>query len=107
LPSPRISFFGLSQSAPQFWKYVPQAAQIRIESGYFYETYVADGAGRVLQQVPPNVEGYVVAEAALPDSPPAPQGPQPAFGISGLNYFFDAYANWVLARVYLQKKLSQ
>jgi predicted amidohydrolase len=106
LPSPRISFWGLSQSAPQFWKYLPHAAQIRIESGYFYETYVADATGSVLQQVPPNVEGYVVAEAALPDSPPAPQGSQPAFGISWLNYFFDAFANWVLARVYQQKRTS-
>jgi len=102
-PSPLVSLMTFALTCPRLWKYVPQADRVRVEARYFNETYVADAAGKVLQRVPAEKEGYALSEVALPPAPPEPQGQQPAFGISRLNYLLDAFANWALAPVYRRR----
>ena len=104
LPKPRASLLGMAMTAPRLWKYLPQATQMQVESGYFEETYLADASGEVLAQVPAGEEGFVIAEVVLPDSPPPPKGKPPAYGLSIFSYLFDRYANLLLAGEYRRKK---
>ena len=100
VPSPKVSLAAYLLMRPDFWKYISQADAVRVEAGYFNETYIADADGRVLQRVPPEVEAGTLAEVALADTPPQPRGEQPPFGISTFAYWFDAFANWILASAY-------
>ena len=100
VPSPKVSLVAYLLMRPDFWKYISQTDAVRIETGYFNETYIADAAGQVLQRVPPEVEACALAEVALSDSPPQPRGEQPPFGISVFAYLPDAFANAVLPAVY-------
>ena len=100
VPSPRASLAIYALAHPGLWKYIPQAEAVRIETGYFNETYVADAAGQVLQRVPPEVEACALAEVTLADAPPQPRGKQPPFGISALAYAFDVYVNRLSSLVY-------
>jgi predicted amidohydrolase len=95
VPSPRASLAILG-----LWKYIPRADAVRIETGYFNETYVANAAGQVLQRVPPEIEACALAEVTLADAPPQPRGKQPPFGISVLAYVFDVYMNRLSSLVY-------
>jgi predicted amidohydrolase len=104
LPKPRASLMGMAMTAPRLWKYLPQADKIRVEAGYFEETYLADASGEVLAQVPAGEEGFVIAEVELPDSPPLSKGKPPAYGLSVFSYLFDRYANLLLAGEYKRKK---
>ncbi len=54
--------------------------------GIVNETYIASATGEVLAQVPAEVEGYVMVEAALPDALYLPKKPSPRFGLSFLAY---------------------
>lgn len=74
---------------------MPQAEQVRIEAGYFNESYAADACGQILSQVPPGVEGYTIAEVNCPASPPQPSGRQPSFGLSAAAYGLDTFANLI------------
>jgi N-carbamoylputrescine amidase len=100
VPSPKVSLAVYTLARPDLWKYIPQADAVRVETGYYNETYVADAAGRVLQRVPPEVEAYTLAEMVLADTPPQPHGKQPPFGISAFAYWSDAFADWILASAY-------
>jgi predicted amidohydrolase len=104
LPSPRLSLAAFALMAPRLWKYMPQADHLCVEAGYFNETYIADASGKVLQQVPAGVEGFALADVALPDALPNPHGAQPPFGISIFAYLFDVLANLGLASEYRRKK---
>lgn len=55
-----------------------------------------------MTRVPPEVESYAMAEVALADSPPQPQGKQPPFGLSVWPYLLDEFANVALIPVYRQ-----
>jgi predicted amidohydrolase len=103
LPSPAISLASFLLTKPHLWKYLRQAKQVTAEAGYFNETYIADASGNVLARVPPEVEGFTLAEIEIPASPPQPRGKQPAFGVSIFNYWFDAFANWIMAALYRKK----
>ena len=94
-PRPRLSMITLALTCQRLWKIVPQAEQVRIEAGYFNESYAADAYGQILSQVPPGVEGYTIAEMKCPVSPPQPSGPQPRFGLSAAAYGLDAFANLI------------
>ena len=100
VPSPKVSLAAYVLMRPDFWKYISQADAVRIETGYFNETYIADAAGRVLQRVLPEVEACTWAEVTLSDSPPQPRGKQPPFGISVFAYLLDAFANAALPKIY-------
>jgi len=103
LPRPRISLASFLMSAPHLWKHIPQAEHVIVESKYFNETYVADASGNVITHVPPEIEAFTLAEVEIPDIPPQPSGKQPAFGISHLSYWSDAFANWVVMPLYRKK----
>jgi len=97
---PRFSLLVYTLARPDLWRYIPQGEAARITTGYLNETYVADAAGQVLRQVPPETEAYALAEVALADAPPQPQGKPPAYGVSAFVYLFDVVFNALLAPVY-------
>jgi predicted amidohydrolase len=103
LPRPGISLASFLLSAPHLWKQIPQAEHVIVESKYFNETYVADASGNVLAHVQPEVEAFALAEIEISDTQPKPRGKQPAFGISHLSYWSDAFANWMVAAHYRKK----
>jgi predicted amidohydrolase len=103
LPRPGISLSSFLLSAPQFWKYLPQAEQVFIESRYFNEAYIADASGNVLTKILSEVEAFALAEIEISDAQPKPYGKQPAFGISTLSYWSDAFANWMVTPLYRKK----
>lgn len=103
LPNPKQSVAMLALMVPQLWKYRSQFEQARIETDYFNETYIADVSGIVLQRVQPEVEGYVLGNVTLSDSPPQPKGKQPPFGIPAFSYLVDRIANKMLASEYKKK----
>lgn len=94
MPRPKFSLGYLGLMLPKLFKYWGQADQVEIEAGYYNETYIADAAGKVLQQVPAETEGYAIGEIELPDEPPQPEGKQPPFGLPFLSYMF----TWVISR---------
>jgi predicted amidohydrolase len=100
VPAPKTSVAVHTLARPDLWKYISQAGAVRVEAGYFNETYIADAAGRVLRRVPPEAEAYTLAEVVLADTPPQPHGKQPPFGISVLAYVFDVCANRLSSLVY-------
>lgn len=100
VPLPRLSLLIYTLARPDLWRYIPQGEAARITSGYLNETYVADAAGRVLQQVPPETEAYALAEVTLAGSPPQPRGKPPAYGVSAIVYLFDVVFNALLTPVY-------
>jgi predicted amidohydrolase len=103
LPCPRLSLTAFAFTAPWLLKYIPQADRLSIEANYFNETYIADAAGQVLHRVPPGVEGYALSQVTVPEAPPIPKDPQPAFGISEFAYLFDTLAKMGLAVEYRRK----
>jgi predicted amidohydrolase len=102
IPLPHLSLAIYSLTRPDVWQYIPQAQAVRVESGCFNATYIADASGKVLAQAAPESESYVVAEVALADALPQPQGEQPAFGLPVSAYAFDDFANLALAPLYRQ-----
>lgn len=100
VPLPRLSLAVYALFRPDLWPQVACADQIRVEATYFSETYVADGEGRVLDQVPAGHEGYALAEVTLAPASPVPFGPPPRFGLSPFAYAVDRFANAALAPIY-------
>lgn len=100
IPMPKLSLAAYTISRPDLWRYLPMTEGLRVEAGYFQDTYIADAQGKVLAQVAPGAEHYVVAETKIPESTPQPSTPQPAFGISPFAYMFDEFANTVFAPLY-------
>jgi len=107
MPSPQVSLATFALACPRLWKYFSQAGDVVLETEYFQETYIADAGGNVIRSVPPGVEGYAIAEVAIPDSPPQPDGEQPQFGISRFVYGMDVFANGVMVREYERKLRSK
>ncbi|MBN1312876.1 MAG: carbon-nitrogen hydrolase family protein [Anaerolineae bacterium] len=103
VPMPRLSFSLLVLASPALWRYLPQAAESRIEGGFCQETYVADAGGKVLDQVAAGSESYALAEIRLADAPPQPTGRQPEFGLTPLPYLLDALFNTVATPIYRRK----
>lgn len=100
VPLPHLSLMIGTLSRPDFWPYLPQAGQVRVEAGYFNETYIASAHGHILAKVPPDTEGCVVSEVTLTDSPPQPRAPQPRFGTVFLTYLLDQILNALMVPVY-------
>jgi hypothetical protein len=103
IPKPKLSLALFSMMVPPLWKYRSQFENIRMETEYFNETYIADDSGTILQSVQPNTEGFAISNVLLPDSPPQPKGKQPHFGISNFTYLIDMIANMLLTSEYRKK----
>ncbi|MBN1431089.1 MAG: carbon-nitrogen hydrolase family protein [Anaerolineae bacterium] len=103
LPLPRLSLALLALASPALWRYFPRAAESRIESGFYQETYIADANGKMLDQVPAGSENYALSEIYLADAPPQPTGRQPGFGLTPLPYLIDALFNAAATPLYRRK----
>mgnify|MGYP005840079035 CR=1 FL=1 len=101
-PLPRISLALLFLGRPDLWPVLGRARDLRIESDYFEETYIADASGTLLAQVAEG-EGYALAEVELADHLPGPRPQQPRFGLSPLLYvLFDWMGSALMVPVYRQ-----
>lgn len=100
IPLPRLSLFLYAFTRVDLWLKFLGADRVRVEMPYYHETWITDADGEILCRVPPDVEGYALAEVTLPDLPPSPRRPQPAFGISLFAYLFDEVANLLLTSRY-------
>ncbi|MEW6404068.1 MAG: carbon-nitrogen hydrolase family protein [Chloroflexota bacterium] len=103
IPAPKLSLMMLALIYPPVWKYKSRFDQVRMKTGYFNETFIADASGTVLQRVPAEVEGYVLDNVSLPDSPPQPKRKQPSSSISKFAYVLDTMANMMFASEYERK----
>jgi predicted amidohydrolase len=106
IPRPRLSLALYSLAQPGLLRYIARADQVRLESGYYQETFVADATGKVLARVPAASEGLALGAVMLSDSPPQPQGQQPTTGLSPLVFWVDRLTNRLMAQVY-QRQVSQ
>jgi predicted amidohydrolase len=100
IPNSKSSMTILTLVVPRLWKYRAQFGQARMETGYFNETYVADAAGKVLERVALDAEGYALSQVNLADNPPAPNGKQPAYGIPAMTYWMDDLIKWMVTPQY-------
>lgn len=105
LPNPRLSLTLFMAARPDLlWKYGGQAEQVRVECGYFNETFIADASGRVLGRVERDGDDFMVSTVSLAEQTPIPQGPQPKMALSPLTYQADAFANALMAGYYEKHK---
>jgi predicted amidohydrolase len=100
LPLPSLSLMVMSALRPDLWKYIPRAGDVRLETNYFQETYIATGDGRVLGKVDPETEGYTLATVTLADEPPSLRRKQPRFGIPLTAYMLDMVGNVMFTPIY-------
>lgn len=106
VPLPRLSLAIYALFRPDLWPQVLRANRVRVEAGYFAETYVAGADGCVLERVPAGHEAHALAEVVLTDEPPLSAGSPPRFGLSPFAYAFDGFANVALAPVYRRRVRS-
>lgn len=107
IPNPKLSMLMIALMVPALWKFRSQFGRVRIETGYFAETYIADASGKVLQQVQPDAEAAIVSEVSLADTTPQPAGKQPPFGIAPFSYLLDNIVNRFMAPVYKRNTKSK
>jgi len=100
LPNFQSSLMMFSMMYPSLLKYRSQFEQVRIESNYFNETYVANNTGDVLQSVAPEMEGFAISEVLIPDFPPQSIEKQPAFGLPRYMYLIDSTADMMFGTEY-------
>jgi len=100
MPRPGVSLSVYFLFRPDLWRYAFRAEEVRVESGYFQETYVADAEGQVLARVPAGVEGVALADVRTSERAPQPAGRPPRFGLPVFAYLLDVFANALLVSVY-------
>lgn len=101
LPFPKFAATSFLSLRPDLWKYIRQAEEITISSGYFDDTFIADADGNVLAKTKLDNDDFVVAPVTLPDKTPQPTSPkQPASGLGAVTYLVDAYVNAILKNYY-------
>ena len=100
LPRPKFSMAMLFAMRPDLWKYLPDAKKLRVECGYYNDSYIATANGQVLAQVPTDSEGFVISEVTLADAPPQAKGQQPAFGLHPMIYSIDSVMDVFLGSTY-------
>lgn len=106
IPRPKMAVLLLGFFFPRIWKHFKQAEQIEIETDYFNETYISDAAGQVLAQVPPETEGFVMAEVNLPAAPPPAKGKPPRYGMPLSGYGLDWFFRRVTTATYRQHQTT-
>jgi len=103
LPKPRLSFALVGLLFPSLWNQLHQLNHLRVETGYYDETYIADGSGNVQKCVQPGMEGIAVSTVMLPDQPPLSRGEQPSFGIPSFSYWLDRVMNRIMRAEYRKR----
>jgi len=103
IPRPRLSLAIQLAARPDLWKYIPQAEKVRLKSGYFDETFIADAQGNVLNRTRLDGDDVAVAEVTLAEKTPTPQTPQPKIDLSPLTYRGDELSNALLVGYYNQR----
>jgi hypothetical protein len=103
LPRPKRSLLIYTLLRPRLWKYLKDADKVRVEAGYFPETYMATANGTLLQRVTETGDALVVSEVELANETPRPRQKQPAFGICPLAYVADWLANRLLDGYYRRR----
>lgn len=79
LPNGEALVLMLAPGSPQLAQYTLDANNVKAEAGMVEGSQVVDANGRVLAaRRQADGEGLAVAEVALPDRPPVPEGPPPA-----------------------------
>ncbi len=100
LPRPKISLAALFGARPDLWKYISQAAQVKVSSGYFNDTFIANAQGEVLNQTNLDNDDVVISIVQLSDQTPVPNEKQPEFGLPPQTYLADRFSNSLLENYY-------
>jgi hypothetical protein len=103
LPNSSLSFAMVACLFSSLWRRAAQFRHLRVETGYYDETYIADDSGNVLECVPPGIEGVAVNTVSIPEVPPIPEEEQPAFGIPRFSYVLDGAINRMMSSEYMKK----
>lgn len=101
VPAPLISVMGLLLGRPAAWGRLRQAARAQLEAGYGPHTQIIDARGEVVGRVTSAGDGLTLADVALADKRPVPEGQQPAMHTARAAYFLaDVFAPTILRFVY-------
>jgi hypothetical protein len=100
LPRPVASLSSVFAFRPDLWKYIPQADQVTVTTGYYDDTFIADANGCVIAKTKINGDDLVVSTVQLREATPKPARPQPAFGLSASTYLLDGFVNTLMVSVY-------
>lgn len=104
LPRPKLALGIFFAARPDLWKYIRQAEQVRLECGYFDETFIADACGQVLSRTQIDGDDLTVSSVELAANTPLPGQKQPKIGLSPLGYLADGLANRLLISCYEKNK---
>jgi hypothetical protein len=100
LPRPTLSLLSVFFMRPDLWKYIPQADQVMVSAEYFDDTFIADTNGNLVAKTKLNGDDLAVSSVQIGETTPAPNQPQPSFGLSALAYALDGYSNATLKSYY-------
>ena len=100
LPRPAATLSSFFALRPDLWKYVLQANQVTVSSGYYDETFIADASGHVIAKTKNNHDDLAVSTVHLSDETPKPIGHQPAFGLNASVYLMDRFVNALMVPYY-------
>lgn len=88
MPHPYVSVASYLLARPDLWSRVPQAADVRLETGFDRQTKVISAAGEVLARVNEDGDRFTIAQVELADeTPSASTQPQPPMRTLGIVYF--------------------
>jgi hypothetical protein len=87
LPVPHVSVGAYLGSRNDLWEYLPQAADVLVETGFDRQTKIVDAFGQVIARVQEDGDGFTLAEVMLADETPKPGYPQPKMRTHPAAYF--------------------
>jgi hypothetical protein len=94
IPNSTLSLLAYLPAAPQWVRHLPHARVIEVSCDFVPGCKVVGGDGRVRAELAQaEGEAFVRVEVALPDTRPAPSGPQPRSLLPGIAY---VSSDWVL-----------
>ena len=102
IPRARTLLFSLLALAPKVARYLSQADQLQMACDMIPSCRVVDANGQVLtQRAQLEGEGFTLAEVTLPETKPAPRGPQPKAPLNAIAYFnADTLVPFLMRAVY-------
>ena len=87
IPVPWLSFGLLLAFKPSLWKYIPQGRRAVATAPFFEHNQIIDAAGNVAARYADDADGFALADIALADERPQPQGKAPALRMPPYNLF--------------------